>query len=774
MWTALKKFFTSFFNKINKLYKETPPDAPEGKYIADLHKSAKKIRDAFLEGAVEAGKKANAKTTKKTTAKEVKSKARITSEQDAAYLDAVTYDDNGNVISLSERFNEKSKDIRYKARNVEKYTEKEYNSFGWVRANEVLSADEYYNFTTEFSKAKTSKEYDAYKSDLDEYMISVGAMHGDKEGVKNRIVFAKGTIANPEITRIIEIDADNETFLSDEREYIYALEKRGIRTKADETIKVYTSVDARSASFGERSGNQNASDNLQLGADRGTGSGTAQKVKEILFDDEGNEVSRTIRHKSRSSVTSGQYEQMKANLSHSKVYSKKSAMELVSKIAPGIRNRSFEALSNQLWEGLNAYTTVDDRIAFANDMKQKYITTKITQPQGKGDFLFISSNYKLDRTYDVGSHISSLLSKSSLFCSSLCLCSSLFSCESLFLCCLLSCIGDCADRKSKLSVLIVDFGDLNVNYLTYLKNVSRIVDSLAGNSGDVDETVYVLINHSECAEWHDGNDLSGNDVTNVELLSELEPGIHLLSLVAERNSLLLNVKLLDEYVNLLTNAYNLRRMLNSLPRELRVVNHTVNAADINERTVRSKVLNGTHEVLTNLELSPSSLFTSLLFFYEKHLDRTKSLLLFGIKLKELNSLSSTNESGEIAALSYTGLRCRYEYGVAASGEDYTTLNYGNNLALENFAVIESVLENNPAVVSVYSFLGHGSDALAILNSDNEYFDFVTNLEHILEYSRRIISNLILGKDAGELSAKVELYLALTDGEHGTNNCISCM
>ena len=104
---------------VNKLYKETPLDAPEGKYIADLRKSAKKIRDAFLEGAVEAGKKANAKTTEKTTANEVKSQARVTSEQDATYLEAVTYDDNGNVIPLSERFNEKSKDIRYKARGGE-------------------------------------------------------------------------------------------------------------------------------------------------------------------------------------------------------------------------------------------------------------------------------------------------------------------------------------------------------------------------------------------------------------------------------------------------------------------------------------------------------------------------------------------------------------------------------------------------------------------------------------------------------------------------------
>lgn len=68
--------------------------------------------------------------------------------------------------------------------------------------------------------------------------------------------------------------------------------------------------------------------------------------------------SENIRHKSRSTVTSGQYEQMKANLSHSKVYSKKSAMQFVKRIAPGIRNRSFEALSTQIWEGLNSYTKI--------------------------------------------------------------------------------------------------------------------------------------------------------------------------------------------------------------------------------------------------------------------------------------------------------------------------------------------------------------------------------------------------------------------------------
>lgn len=226
-----------------------------------------------------------------------------------------------------------------------------------------------------------------------------------------------------------------------------ALEKQGIRTEADDLFKVHTSINARSASSGKRSSNENAPNNNQLRADRGTGSGTAQKAergipenlsqysvvqkfkdvsgktrnvrrlnsqfmvedtkrKNYLFntiedainaendslitryanktdhskswvkakvENDPTYLYNKIRFSPRTTVTTGQYEQMKANLSHSKVYSKKSAMELVRKVAPGIRNRSFESLSNQLWEGLNSYTTIDDKRQFAEDMSQIFI-----------------------------------------------------------------------------------------------------------------------------------------------------------------------------------------------------------------------------------------------------------------------------------------------------------------------------------------------------------------------------------------------------------------
>lgn len=54
LWTALKKFFTTLFTKLNKIYKTVDPDTVEGKYIADMRNSVKNIRDAFMEGVTAA------------------------------------------------------------------------------------------------------------------------------------------------------------------------------------------------------------------------------------------------------------------------------------------------------------------------------------------------------------------------------------------------------------------------------------------------------------------------------------------------------------------------------------------------------------------------------------------------------------------------------------------------------------------------------------------------------------------------------------------------
>ena len=65
LWNTLKRFFTNFFNRIDKMYKGVKVDSEEGQYLADMHEEAKRLRDLFAE-AVSAASEANKTAAKQT------------------------------------------------------------------------------------------------------------------------------------------------------------------------------------------------------------------------------------------------------------------------------------------------------------------------------------------------------------------------------------------------------------------------------------------------------------------------------------------------------------------------------------------------------------------------------------------------------------------------------------------------------------------------------------------------------------------------------------
>ena len=97
----------------------------------------------------------------------------------------------------------------------------------------------------------------------------------------------------PVITRVLEIDIYDETLLSDKRSEIYEAERQGIQQKTSAIFTRYDSFDFRNKQRKQqRSNTQNVGYNDQFGSERGRGSKTASRVKEYLFDDEGNVISQ--------------------------------------------------------------------------------------------------------------------------------------------------------------------------------------------------------------------------------------------------------------------------------------------------------------------------------------------------------------------------------------------------------------------------------------------------------------------------------------------------
>lgn len=90
---------------------------------------------------------------------------------------------------------------------IDRYTEKEYNDYGWAAVNEVLSPSELRKLNTQFADILHGEQFQ--KSADGYYVIPVGP----ENKPQNSFVFIKGTISHPEIAQIIRIDVKNETEL---------------------------------------------------------------------------------------------------------------------------------------------------------------------------------------------------------------------------------------------------------------------------------------------------------------------------------------------------------------------------------------------------------------------------------------------------------------------------------------------------------------------------------------------------------------------------------
>ena len=188
-----------------------------------------------------------------------------------------------DAIPLSKRYADVAKEmfafdskegVKFQGRSkqtVDFMPEEEYNSYGWVRENDVLTSAQYKDFESKFAKALNGDSY--HKTASGEYMIPVSHKgDGVLDGVEYTIVYAKGSIEMPEITRILEIDENDETNLSRIRSQVYAIEQQGVRKKSDGIFTSYTPSDFQSYESAKRRALSAVRNSRGVGLYGGTGS----------------------------------------------------------------------------------------------------------------------------------------------------------------------------------------------------------------------------------------------------------------------------------------------------------------------------------------------------------------------------------------------------------------------------------------------------------------------------------------------------------------------
>lgn len=185
------------------------------------------------------------------------------------------------------------------SRESGQYSQEDYSNYGWVRENNVISAGHWKTFTTNFADA-VARDYYFNKTPDGEFMIEAYNYY-DPLSEADVIVFAKGTIESPIVTRIVKINSTIFETVEEIRRDIYAFERRGLQSKTGKLLNIYTRVNSRRLSDGRGNGYPNARNNNELGVKRGRSAVSANPVvKSEVNEDEG---TVTITYRSGDVVT---------------------------------------------------------------------------------------------------------------------------------------------------------------------------------------------------------------------------------------------------------------------------------------------------------------------------------------------------------------------------------------------------------------------------------------------------------------------------------------
>ncbi len=178
--------------------------------------------------------------------------------------------------------------------NVDNYTEEQYNNFGWVRANDVLNKGEWEDFTSKFADAVSENIY-APQTKNGEYMIAVSDIYDALHyGTDNIIVYAKGSIESPNVSRVLEIAFNNTRDLDKRRRRVYDAGRRGIQPQAGGIFRLHNATDYGNRFYKRGESTQMRPNHGRFGVDRGAGGGGAAEAERGQVSTSVKPVSKTF------------------------------------------------------------------------------------------------------------------------------------------------------------------------------------------------------------------------------------------------------------------------------------------------------------------------------------------------------------------------------------------------------------------------------------------------------------------------------------------------
>ena len=254
------------------------------------------------------------------------------------------------------------------------------------------------------------------------------------------------------------------------------------------------------------------------------------------------------------------------------------------------------------------------------------------------------------------------------------------------------------DAERHLALLAIKCQNLSLNLVTYLEEVLCRTQVLAPRHlRNVDETLNARCNLYECTVVSDDNNLTLDAVTNLEVRVKCIPWVWCELLQTEGDSLLLIIEVEDNHVNLLVKLYNLVWIAYAAPREVCDVYETVNAAEVDEYTVRSDVLNSTLIYLTLLQLRHNLFLLCLKLSLDESLVRHNDIAELLIYLDNLKFHCLAYEYIVVTDRMNVNLRTWQECLHSKYVHNHTTLGTTFDEALYDLFILKSLVNTLPTL-----------------------------------------------------------------------------
>lgn len=105
------------------------------------------------------------------------------------------------------------------SKHIDKYTQKQYNDFGWARQSEAISKNELDDLYSKIQEKGSLKKF--AQSGYGEAIVEVNDKPHTTLGVDNVFVFVMGTKNSPKITKVVRFQVETETEMSIIKEQLY-------------------------------------------------------------------------------------------------------------------------------------------------------------------------------------------------------------------------------------------------------------------------------------------------------------------------------------------------------------------------------------------------------------------------------------------------------------------------------------------------------------------------------------------------------------------------